>query len=48
MIQACKSLSDYLNDNARKMDIFLSLLFSEERIFFYDKRAVFSRKSHLW
>ena len=27
--------SDYLNDNAlRKMDIFLSLLFSEERMFF--------------
>jgi hypothetical protein len=28
--------SDYLNDNAfRKMDIFLSLLFSEERMFFH-------------
>jgi hypothetical protein len=28
--------SDYLNDNAlRKMDIFLSLLFSEESVFFY-------------
>ncbi len=42
--------SDYLNDNAlRKMDIFLSLLFSEERMFFYTyKRVVFSRKSHLW
>jgi hypothetical protein len=45
-----RSKSDYLNDNAlRKMDIFLSLLFSEERMFFFAyKRAVFSRKSHLW
>jgi hypothetical protein len=42
--------SDYLNDNAlRKMDIFLSLLFSEERMFFYAfKRSFFLRKSHLW
>jgi hypothetical protein len=42
--------SDYLNDNAlKKMDIFLSLLFSEERMFFPAyKRVVFLRKFHLW
>jgi hypothetical protein len=33
-------MSDYLNDNElRKMDIFLSLLFSEERIFVFTLKA---------
>ena len=35
-ILRCRAVSGYLNDNAsRQMDIFLSLLFSEERMFFF-------------
>jgi hypothetical protein len=40
--------SDYLNDNAlRKMDIFLSLLFSEERMFFFSLISVQSFQENL-